>query len=119
MLSKTNNQISQYTAPYDVESSDGINLNETRLLTYHVLRKQTDGDGPIYLNDTISQYIDVHFEQETIDWKEPLENRYHGKRIPARACTIEDFGANDREKKVFENWSKGNFSLICPDLKKG
>ena len=54
MVFRDNNNISAYTASYDVEKNEGVNLNETEMLTYHVLRKQMDNDGPIYLNETIS-----------------------------------------------------------------
>ena len=39
MITKDNNNISSYTAHYDVETSKGIDLNKTELFTYHVLRK--------------------------------------------------------------------------------
>jgi hypothetical protein len=52
-----------------------------------------------------------------VDWRNPYEDRYQTKRIPARQCTQEDFGTNEKQKKVFSSW-KG-FSLLCPDLKEG
>ena len=54
MIFRNNNNISAYTASYDVEVGKGVNLNETSMLTYHVLRKKMADDGPIYLNETIS-----------------------------------------------------------------
>ena len=57
------------------------------MVTYHVIRKQKDNDGPVYLNETISRYIDVSFAQETIDWNKPFGQRYKQTRIPAKQCT--------------------------------
>ena len=87
MLLKNDTQITFYTEHYDVDAGNGINLNETDLFVYHVLKKQLDDDGPLYLNDTTSQYLDVFFAQETIDWTKPYNQRYEHKDIPARACT--------------------------------
>ena len=54
MAFRDNNNLSAFTASYDVEANNGVNLNETQLITYHVLRKQMANDGPIYLNETTS-----------------------------------------------------------------
>ena len=39
MFMKQGNQILSYTSAYDVDNNKGVNYNETKMLTYHVLRK--------------------------------------------------------------------------------
>ena len=39
MLLKNDTQITFYTEHYDVDAGNGINLNETDLFVYHVLKK--------------------------------------------------------------------------------
>ena len=76
MIMRSDNKISSYTSAYDVDTSSGVNYNETKMLNYHVLRKQTAEDGPVYVNSTISRYIDIFFSKEVIDWNKPFKDRY-------------------------------------------
>ena len=39
MVFRNNNNISKYSANYDVDANNGVNLNETSMFTYFVLRK--------------------------------------------------------------------------------
>ena len=39
MVFRNNNNISKYSASYDVEMNEGVNYNETNLVTYFILRK--------------------------------------------------------------------------------
>ena len=61
MAFRNNSTISRYTASYDVESNGGVSLNSTSLVPYFVLRKQTANDGPIYLGESSSSYLDIYF----------------------------------------------------------
>ena len=61
MVLRTNNNIITYTSSYDVENGDGINFNQTSMFIYHVLKKQKHEDGPLFLNASLSQYLDVFF----------------------------------------------------------
>ena len=54
------------------------------MVMYHVIRKQTADDGPVFLNSTNARYLDIFFTQEKIDWSLPLKDRYISKRIEAR-----------------------------------
>ena len=49
MVTKSNNSISSYTSSYDVDNGAPTTYNETKMLMYHVIRKQTN-DEPVYLN---------------------------------------------------------------------
>ena len=60
MVTKDNNQISSYTSAYDVDSGKEVLYNETRMMMYHVIRKQTN-DGPVYVNKTIARYLDIFY----------------------------------------------------------
>lgn len=60
MVTKDANQISSYTTAFDVDSLKAINYNETQMIMYHVLKKQTN-EEPIFLNESTSQYIDMFF----------------------------------------------------------
>ena len=59
MIAKQKNSINSYETSNQLDGS--INLNETNMFTFHVLKKQSAGSGPIYLNESISRYIDVSF----------------------------------------------------------
>ena len=72
MIAKQNNQISSYTSAYNVDDNSGVNFNETKMLTYHVLRKQRREDGPIYLNESNSRYVDIFFSKMIVDWTKPF-----------------------------------------------
>jgi len=52
MFLRDNNSITTYSEYYDVEHGDGIHMNETKMFVYHVLKKQMDNDGPLFLNET-------------------------------------------------------------------
>ena len=39
MILKEDNKVTSYTSAYDVDGNNGINYNQTKMLTYHVLRK--------------------------------------------------------------------------------
>ena len=39
MIFRNNNNISKYSASYDVDKNNGVNFNETSMVTYFVLRK--------------------------------------------------------------------------------
>jgi hypothetical protein len=113
MIMKLDNKISSYTSAFEVGSTTGVDYNETKLLNYHVLRKQKAQDGPIYLNETTSSYIDIFFSKEIIDWTKPFNDRYTSIRVPARACRQADFGFGKQQKYYFEGWI--GFSLVCPE----
>ena len=71
-------------ASVNLAEESGINYNETNLVTYQVLRKQLLDDGPIYLNESNSRYIDIFYEQTTTNWYLPYKERYKSTRIEAR-----------------------------------
>ena len=52
MIMRDDNNISMYKEHYDVSKNNGVNLNETDLFVYHVLKKQLDNDRPLFINDT-------------------------------------------------------------------
>ena len=68
MLLRDNNNIKTYSESYDADLGEGVDFNQTSMLLYHVLQKQNDNDGPIWLNESISQYLDIYYEQTTKDW---------------------------------------------------
>jgi hypothetical protein len=70
---------------------------------------------PIYLDEETSRYMDIHFNDKTINWNKPHDERSTRKRIPARACNGADFGTDEVSANFYRNW-KG-FSLVCPELK--
>jgi hypothetical protein len=86
MFGKGNNQISSYKTAYDVNNLNGVHYNESDLVIYHVLKKESILDGPVYLNETTSKYLDVFFERKHTDWYKSFEDRYTSTRIPAKAC---------------------------------
>jgi hypothetical protein len=92
MFMRDNNSITTYSEYYDVEHGDGIYMNDTKMFVYHVLKKQSEDDGPLFLDETTKQYIDVFFAQETINWSKPYKERYKSEKIPAKQCTQDDFG---------------------------
>ena len=106
-----------YTEHYNVETNGGIHFNETEMFVYHILKKQLHNDGPLIMNETTSRYLHIFFAQETIDWTKPYDQRYTSEKIPARACTADDFGYHPKQVEEYERWK--DFSVVCPDLKPG
>lgn len=49
------------THSYLKDERPDIKYNETGLMVYHVLKKQKANDGPVYLNSTANQYVDVAY----------------------------------------------------------
>ena len=63
-----------------------MHYNESELVVYHVLKKESTNDGPVYLNETISQYVDVYFQRKITNWYKPFNERFTTTRIAAKAC---------------------------------
>ena len=82
-----------------------------------MLYHQTDYSG-IYLNDELSQYVDIGFKQVFNNYFDKDGNYYKYKTFKAKQCTQDDFGNSEKEKEFFDAWSGGS-SLICPDFPKG
>ena len=97
MYMRDHNQISMYTEHYNVDEGDGIHFNQTKMQVYHVLKKQLENDGPVFLNEETSRYVDIFFAQEKIDWSLPHAQRYSAERIPARPCMQSDFGHEPKQ----------------------
>ena len=83
MATHGDNQISSY---YKLNKNDqnGFNLSEANLTLYHVIRKKSWKDGPVYLSDENLRYMDVYFSQSTTDWKSSFAERVKETRIEAR-----------------------------------
>ena len=61
LFTRGDNKISSYAVNVDLAEEPVVNYNTTKMTTYHVLRKQLLSDGPVYLNESNSRYIDVFF----------------------------------------------------------
>ena len=73
-------------------------------------------DGPLYLDEKTSKYLDVAFYKLKVDWSKPNDQgRFVRERVEARQCVESDFAASVSEAKIYKRW-KG-YSLICPNLK--
>ena len=49
MITKGNNSILSFSSAFIVDDGPELKYNETRMLMYHVIRKQTN-DEPVYVN---------------------------------------------------------------------
>ena len=54
-----------------MDKENGFMYNESSMLTYHVLEKQTAENGPVFLNETISRYLDIYYTKKTVNWNLP------------------------------------------------
>jgi hypothetical protein len=86
MFLRQSNSISSYKTTFDVEKAKNLNFNETDLAIYHILVKESEKNGPVFVDEKTSRYIDMFFYQKNTNWYKPIETRYQTKRIPARAC---------------------------------
>jgi hypothetical protein len=117
LFTRGDNKISSYAINVDLSTEPGVNYNSTKMTTYHVLRKQLDDDGPVFLDDATSQYIDIFFAQETVNWHLSYKDRVKQNRYPAKYCTRDEFSPGIENDKIYAEWN--GFTLICPDLKEG
>lgn len=102
MLSNGNDSNSRNSqlnlSEYSNDLNSSMNYNESKLILYNVIKKQSWDDGPVYLNETNRQYIDIFYTQTYVDWNKPFKDRYQIQRIEAKQCTQEDFGNHIRVK---------------------
>ena len=51
---------------------------------YHAILKESDQNGPVFLDENISRYIDVFYNKKTTNWFMPAGQREKMERAPAR-----------------------------------
>ena len=84
MFLKQDDQISSYKTAYDVDKGNGFKYKESSMLTYHVIEKQSDGNGPVFLNESISRYLDIYYTKKEVNWNLPQSNgRVHETKVLA------------------------------------
>ena len=119
MLNRDNTVINSYktNAGRLLKKDAKFDLRDSNVQTYIVLRKQTEKDGPIYLDEETSTYIDIEYYNKKIDWtKKHDDGRNTRQKIKAKQCSQDYFGDDKFAKTFYEGWT--GFSLICPDLQK-
>jgi hypothetical protein len=83
MISKGDNTMNSYSSLNVKPSIDslesagieGIRYNETKLTLYHVLKKRSWNDGPVYLTKDNARHFDIFFTTTVIDWKKTYRER--------------------------------------------
>jgi len=59
-------------------------------------------------------YIRIVYRYTDIDWNVKPSGMFKQQELPARACTLEDFGTHPEGAKVYKEWN--GYSMICPDF---
>lgn len=103
---------------------EGKEYNAKGNFIFWVLKKTSDGNNPLFLNDpklnedktaNIKAFGEISFYQETRD---KAKGTYKRDVVPARQCVADDFCLGDKcteeSTKYFKGWA--GYSLICPDL---
>jgi hypothetical protein len=72
-------------------------------------------DNPSHLK-TLEPYIRIVYRYTDIDWNVKPLGKFNSYELPAKACTVEDFGEHPEGKNVFKAWT--GYSMICPDFDK-
>lgn len=118
MLYEDNKLVTQlkYT---NLEELGQVPFRKMNINPFFVLRKQLLNDAPLFLNETLSRYLDIKFSQVDTDWHKPNDDgRFTYKEFKAKQCTVEDFTngdeTNDEAMRLYNSWE--GFSLVCPDI---
>jgi hypothetical protein len=95
-----------------------VKLSETGMYPFIVLSKQTKDYAPLFLNDTLAEYIDINFKLLDANFEDssiPDKEKKKFTSFPVRQCLEEDFGNSSQAKEYFLSW-KG-YSFLCPVFK--
>lgn len=58
----------------DIDNLGTVNLNETNLMNFYILRKQTPADKQLFLTPELETYIEVSIKQSLVDWYKPADD---------------------------------------------